>query len=309
MIYSRRVFFKGLLACVFVFVFGLGYSQTPIANSKNDTLHLFLIGNSFSQNATRYLPQLAKEGGHPLVIGRAEIGGCPLKTHWELAELAEANPEDPKGKPYGGKSLRMLLSKGVWDVVTLQQYSMHSGNPGTYNPYARKLYDFIKKIQPNAKVVMHQTWAYRSDAEKFCQISDKEFAKSQKEMWEKSRAAYHATAKDLGIEIIPVGDAFWKVSTSSKWMYHKDTKFDYANPVAPALPNQLNSINNGYSWDKDKKLVFDPNHANNAGCYLGGLVWYTFLFKESPEHLKFVPEKVSEDFAEYLKKVAKSVVK
>jgi hypothetical protein len=42
---------------------------------------LFLIGNSFSQNAAKYLPQLAQEGNHPLIIGRAEIGGCSLQKH------------------------------------------------------------------------------------------------------------------------------------------------------------------------------------------------------------------------------------
>ena len=49
--------------------------QTFSQNS-NKPLRVFLIGNSFSQNATRYLPELAKEGGHQLELGRAELGGC-----------------------------------------------------------------------------------------------------------------------------------------------------------------------------------------------------------------------------------------
>jgi len=75
------------------------------------------------------------------------------------------------------------------------------------------------------------------------------------------------------------------------------------------LPVQVNSLHQGYSWDKNKKLVFDSHHANDAGCYLGGLVWYTYLFEESPVRLKFVPKTVSPDFAVYLKKVAKRTVK
>ena len=309
--FTRRSFLKITLAFAFLFLFNLGNQQLTKAQStgnKADTLRLFLIGNSFSQNAARYLPQLAEEGGHHLVIGRAEIGGCTLRKHWELAELAEQNPNDPKGKPYNGKSLRKLLSEGVWDIVTLQQYSMHSGDVETYKPYARKLYDFIKMLQPDAKVVFHQTWAYRSDSKDFSQIAEKRFAENEKEMWQKSGAAYQTVAKELGISVIPVGDAFWKVSSGHN-AYRKDKKFDYVNPVFPALPNQVNSLHRGYSWDGNKKLNFDSHHANDAGCFLGSLVWYAFLFNESPSKIAFVPETVSQDYAKYLKKIAKSVVK
>src|SRR5215216_5932006 len=78
------------------------------------TLRLFVIGNSFSQNATRYLPQLAKAGGHELVIGRAEVGGCSLERHWKAAAAAQANPDDPAGKFYGGKTLRERMGDGTW---------------------------------------------------------------------------------------------------------------------------------------------------------------------------------------------------
>ncbi len=277
--------------------------------SGSDTLRLFLIGNSFSQNASRYLPQLAKEGNHPLVIGRAEIGGCPLKKHWELAELSETNPDDPKGKPYNGKSLRQLLSQGKWDVVTLQQYSLHSGDVSTYRPYAEKLYKYIKSIQPGATVVIHQTWAYRVDSKDFTQTTEGKFATNSEEMYKMSKAAYHIIAKELGIKIMPVGDAFQKVSTDKKWKFVTDTKFDDSNPVYPNLPVQTNSLHVGYFWNKDKKLAFDSHHANTAGCFLGSLVWYTFLFQDSPEKLTFVPQEVPADFAVYLKKVANSVVK
>ena len=305
-------FYRTILSIIFLTVFQVGMAQASsgyFEGSKSDTLHLFLIGNSFSQNAGRYLPQLAQEGNHPIVIGRAEIGGCTLKKHWELAELAEKNPDDPKGKPYQGKSLRKLLSERKWDIVTLQQYSLHSGDINTYRPYARKLYDFIKSIQPSARIVLHQTWAYRSDSKDFSLVAEGKYAKNAQEMYDQSRAAYHSTASELNVEIIPVGDAFRKVSTSKKWGYKSDDKFDFSNPVYPNLPDQSNSLHRGYFWDNNKKMAFDSHHANEAGCFLGSLVWCTFLFGDSPEKLKFVPKEVPLDFAEYLKKVAKSVVK
>lgn len=276
-------------------------------NVVRQPLRLFLIGNSFSQNASRYLPEISRKGGHELLIGRAEIGGCPLQRHWDSAAV---NLQDTsRGKAYNGKSLRDLLSKGTWDVVTIQQASVLSGDIETYSPYARNLYNFIKQLQPNAKVVFHQTWAYRADAKNFSKISGGQVAKNQQEMWQNSRAAYHTMADSLGMEIIPVGDAFWQVASSSKWGFRRDTSFDYKDPVYAQLPVEQYSLNSGYRWDNAKNLAFDPNHANDAGCYLAALVWYGFLFNENPGAVSFKPPAVAEDFAAYLKKVAADVLR
>lgn len=281
------------------------------ASAQARSVRVFVIGNSFSGNATKYLPALAKDGGHEIVLGKAELGGHSLKQHWSYVEAAEANPEDPKGKAYHNKtkSLRELLAAGAWDVVTIQQYSLHSADVETYRPYARKLHDFVKTLQPQAEVVFHQTWAYRSDARAFglINVAENKRAKSQLEMWENSRAAYHTIAKELGLRVIPVGDAFMKVSADPKWGYKKDEVFDFKNLVHPALPDQTNSLHVGYVWSKTgDKLNFDANHANAAGCYLAGLVWYKFLFNESPTKLTFAPPTVPADFAAYLREQAEA---
>nr|WP_293840071.1 DUF4886 domain-containing protein [uncultured Arsenicibacter sp.] len=289
----------------FLFLFFLLTFQVTAQsdNQQHKPLRLFMIGNSFSQNASKFLPQLSKEGGHALIIGRAEIGGSSLQRHWEHAEAAEKDPNDPKGKPYSGKSLKELLSAGTWDVVTIQQASILSGDVSTYEPYARKLYDYVKQLQPQAQVVLHQTWAYRTDSKDFSRISPADSAKNDRRMWEASRAAYHATADDLHIPVIPNGDAFRQISSSRKWGYRTDRTFDARQAKAPALPDQTHSLHVGYRWDKDK-LAFDSHHANDAGCFLGGLVWYSFLFNESPEKLTFRPETVDAAFAEQLRKTA-----
>lgn len=273
------------------------------------TIRLFIIGNSFSVNASKFLPDLARERGHELIIGRAELGGCSLERHWEIVEAYEADPQDPKGRQYKGKSLKMLLSEENWDIVTLQQNSMNSTNPETYQPYATNLYDYIKKILPQAEVVLHQTWAYRTDAKTFGQIQPNQHAQSAEEMYEKSRAAYQSLAADLGVCLLQVGDAFWQINSHPKWSYQNDGSFNFDNPVPPALPNQENSLHVGYYWNKENKLALDANHANAAGEYLGSLVWYACLFKEAPTKLKFVPEGISQDFAQQLKKTAKKATK
>jgi hypothetical protein len=295
------IFFIGLW-----FMLGTGIAQTRNNDlpGRDKVLRLLVIGNSFSRNATLYLPQLANEGGYRLIIEKAEISGGPLKTHWNAVETSEMNENDPKGKPYNGKSLKTLLSENVWDIVTMQQGSVVSADADTYNPYITNLYNFIRKLQPHAEIVIHQTWAYRKDARGFSKIRGEERAKDQREMWEKSRETYHSVADQLGLRIIPTGDAFWEVSSDSKWAYQKDPDFNFSKPVYPELPDQKNSLNVGYTWAKNKTFKLDANHANNAGCYLGALTWYSFLFGKSPANLKFVPEDVSQDFAEYLRKVA-----
>lgn len=277
------------------------------AQSRQDTLRLFIIGNSFSQNASAFLPQLAKESGKMLIIGRAELGGHSLEQHWGYVEKAEANADDPKGKPYGGKSLKMLLGEGKWDMVTIQQYSYLSADSSTYYPYASKLIAYVKALQPQARIVIHQTWAYRTDAKKFGRIAEGKTAMNQQEMWQKSRAAYHLLAKRINAPILPVGDAFQIVANDRKYGFKPDLSFNYEHPTAPSLPDQTHSINVGYYWNKNE-LVFDPNHANDAGKYLGGLIWYGMLFNDSVKHIKFKPENVSEEFAKYLRTVAGKII-
>lgn len=45
-------------------------------------LKILAIGNSFSQDSTTYLYDLAKSGGVELKVVNLYIGGCSLETHW-----------------------------------------------------------------------------------------------------------------------------------------------------------------------------------------------------------------------------------
>jgi hypothetical protein len=298
----RKILPALLLVVVLAFT-SVSCKTTDVAQAR--TVRLFLIGNSFSENASQHLPQLAKDGGHELIIGRAEAPGHSLQQHWAAVEAAEANPNDAKGKIYRGKSLRELLSAGTWDIVTIQQASINSGYLDSYHPYAQNLYNFIKKLQPNAEVVIHETWPYRSDSRDFSYVAANGVqAGSDREMFEKLMASYHTVAGELGVRLIPVGEAFWRVNSNPQWGYKKDTNFDFEHPVFPNLPDQTNSLNAGYRWEGQTKLGFDSHHSSEAGKYLGALVWYGFLFDESPEKVTFVPSGVPAPFAAYLRQVA-----
>lgn len=293
-------------------VIGANFCYGQITNGqfkKNvDTTKIFIIGNSFSQNATAFLPQLATEKGVALKIGRAELAGASLKRHWDGVRTAENNSAE--GKIYKGKSLKMLLEADDWQIVTIQQSSMLSGYKDSYWPYAQQLCDFIKRVLPNCKILIHQTWAYRSDAEKFGLIGDGINAKNAEEMWRSVNRTYQSVSEKLNMDYIPTGTAFWEASTAEvDLQYRKDSSFNYAHPPFPKLPKQNYSLHVGYYYDKQKKLKFDPSHANEAGRYLGSLIWYAKIFSKDPRELRFKPKKLDYAFAKFLREVASSSVR
>ena len=54
-------------------LFSLSTAQAQWTKPEGDTLKILLVGNSFSQNATRYLTRMASDGGYTLVLGHAEL--------------------------------------------------------------------------------------------------------------------------------------------------------------------------------------------------------------------------------------------
>ncbi len=284
--------------------------------SQNDTLRLFLIGNSFSGNSSRFLPEIVKDRGRHIIIGSAGLGGCSLERHWSIVEMYEKDNNDPAGKPYtgtvrmkdlskdpdNGKSLKELLTSDKWQIITIQQASRLSMDENSFRPYAKNLRDYSIKACSTAEVVMHETWAYREDAKSFGS------AKSAEEMWSKLHEAYYNISAELGIRVMPVGDAFHMMQSDPKWKFVKDPNFDPKTAVEPALPADKNSLHTGARWNKGK-LGYDYNHAGVAGCYLGGLVWYGFLYGESPKKVTFAPEGISPEFAAQLRKVADKILK
>ncbi len=271
-------------------------------------MRILAVGNSFSGNTTRFLKDIVKSsGGCSLVFGHASIGGCPLEKHYKLAMKHERDPRNPEGMPYTHKNRKMGLKEMLvaekWQYVTIQQYSMHSFRIETYRPWAKRLYNYIKKYAPQAEIVFHQTWAYRADDKG---IYNKAF--TPKKMYRDLTEAYHVIASELGIKrIIPVGDAFQQATDSPEWKFMPDCKFDSKKPVFPNLPEELHSLHAGYGWGEKngvKMLGFDSHHANIAGEFLGGCVWFEFFFGKDVRKIKFKPEQISRKDAEFLKVIA-----
>ena len=280
--------------------------------SKNKTVRLLTVGNSFSQNATRYLGDLVKANGHTLIHRPLAIGGASMEVHWVKAQLHEKDPKDPKGL-YGKKSLREELMSDAWDVVTIQQASIKSHDVATYRPFARQLYDYIKKAAPKAEVLVHQTWAYRVDDPRFAKPSNTSGEPStQKEMYDGLTKAYTTIAGELGVRMIPVGDAMYRADTNAKWGYKPDKKFNFKDAEPPALPDQTHSLHTGWRWTAPKEgkrsLAMDGHHASVAGQYLAACVFYEVLFAQSVVGNSFVPQEIDREYARFLQETAHQAV-
>jgi hypothetical protein len=275
-------------------------------------LRLFSIGNSFSANALRYLPLIVRSSGSArLTIGHAMIGGCSLEKHLKLAELHETDPASPEGSPYRfrGKaaSLKEMLSAEKWDCVTIQQHSWLSITPETFRPFARELCGYAGRYAPGAEIILHQTWAYRSD--------DTEHYKdgfTQKKMWRAVGESYKGIAEELGIKrIIPTGDAFQKVCETPEWRFETDKNFDFKHPVWPHVPDQTHSLHIGHRWTDSPNgpvFGFDGRHANMAGEFLGGCVWFCSLFGMDVRKVRFKPARLPARDAAFLKRAAYETV-
>lgn len=176
------------------------------------TLKILAIGNSFSEDATRYLHQLASAAGIQTKIVNLFIGGCPLERHWKNIETGEAaysyhlNGIITERKV----SIDEVLAEEDWDIITTQQASGDSGWINTYEPFLGLMLAHIKEKAPNAKLYMQETWAYEIDS---AHGSFMRYNRNQQEMYEKLHDCYTQMAAKYALELIPSGSVIQKVRT------------------------------------------------------------------------------------------------
>jgi hypothetical protein len=299
---NKRHFLFACLLCTSIATFA----------AEPKTVKLMTIGNSFSANATKHLDGLAKAGGHKLIHNPLVIGGASFQVHADKAQLHEKEPDNKAGLYTSGRGLKENLKLDQWDYVTIQQASIKSHDFSTYQPWAGWLRDYIKQHAPNAKLLVHQTWAYRMDDPRFTKPSGKPGEpKTQEEMYRGLTDAYTKITTEFGARMLPVGNAFYAADTDPKWGFKPDTAFDSKKAKKSELPNQTHSLHVGWKWTtkNDKTtLGMDGHHANMAGEYLGGCVWYEVLFGESAVGNSYVPKGLDPEFARFLQETAHRAV-
>ena len=186
-------------------------------------MNILAIGNSFSEDATRYLHQIARSDKYDLTVVNLYIGGCPLSRHYRnMLSGEKAYSLMVNGYDTGFTvSLEEALLNRDWDFVVMQQVSHQSIHYETYQPYLNELSVYVKKCTPEAKQVLHQTWAYEQGSKRLCEELGYQ---DQKAMYRDLEEAYCMASKDIGAYgIIPSGELFQKLILEGVPKLHRDT--------------------------------------------------------------------------------------
>ena len=234
-------------------------------------MNVLCIGNSFSQDATRYLHQISND---EIFVRNLYIGGCSLEAHMNNIKEANAYYEYQKN----GRKLKMVsindaLKKKKWDYVTIQQVSQLSGIESTYEPYIGFIIDYIKKECPSAKIVFHRTWAYdpASSHEGFVNYKN-----DTQYMYECIMDASDSIAKKYSLPIIDNATAIQR---------------------ARAL-DEFDVSKGGVSINRDGfHLSLD------YGRYLAGLTMYKFFTGKEATAVEYAPEGTDPSIIKKLKEI------
>ena len=234
-------------------------------------MNVLCIGNSFSQDATRYLHQVS---GEELFVRNLYIGGCSLERHYNNIVGDVADYEYQKN----GRCLRMIsiseaLKKKKWDYITLQQVSQDSGIIDTYEPFLGEIVKYLKENCPNAKIVLHRTWAYSDTSDHGGFVN---YGRDRKRMYNAIVDTTNKIAEKYGFDVIPCGDAI---------------------EMARDLPE--------FKEGSEYTLNRDGFHLSlDYGRYLAALVMNKYFTGKDPMSVEYEPENTNHQVILELKKVA-----
>lgn len=139
-------------------------------------LKVLALGNSFTIDAFRYLPDLMNEAGEDdVLIAMLPKAGASLKTHWNNHLEGASVYDDLQFVSHGSIVHRNIntvdgaLAAADWDIIVFQQASHYSGLPDSYQPYLDDLITLVKETNTMPRICFHLTWAYsdNSDQEAF----------------------------------------------------------------------------------------------------------------------------------------------
>ncbi len=184
-------------------------------------MKILSIGNSFSEDAQHYLHDIASKSGEEIECSNLFVGGCSLKQHYEFLNRSRVYVLFKNGirlEKY--TDAVSALKSDTWDYVTLQQVSSSAAHYETYMPYIQMLADTVRTYAPNAKILLHQTWAYEDGSQKL--LEGAKFSTAI-EMFNNVERAYLLAAEQIKADgIIPSGKAMLLTAIDGNIKVHRD---------------------------------------------------------------------------------------
>ena len=197
---------------------------------KVNKLRILMIGNSYSDDTSRWLYSLAASLGfqqEDIIVGNLVKGGCQLDWHYEYSQnnshqyyfRMDENGQYTHEKPSSTGETLNTMEEGIqyypWDYITLQQASQLSGKAETYNEQLDGLVEYVKSkaTNPNVKLVWNMTWAYE---QAYTNINFANYNYSQGSMYEAitKTVQNQIETRDAFCTVSPAGTAIQNARTS-----------------------------------------------------------------------------------------------
>lgn len=187
-------------------------------------MKILSIGNSFSDDAQRYLREIAAKEGMEIETLNLCIGGCSLQRH---AENIKSDKREYLFH-YNGDMHRedlVTIEEGIsmreWDAVTLQQVSTDSFVPESFYPYIYEIAEYVRAKLPKAKIYIHMTWAYEHGCPRVFEVTGGHDADH---MLDGIRRAYTRAARKINADgIIPSAELMELLYKAGAKNIYRDT--------------------------------------------------------------------------------------
>jgi uncharacterized repeat protein (TIGR02543 family) len=201
------------------------YAKWIDETNYNQTFKILSIGNSFSEDAHRFLWSIAQSYGiapENIIIANLYIGGSSLANH--VANIGTDAPAyqyqvftSSSVVTTNGVSISQALAYQAWDVITMQQVSQDSGMPLSYGTHIETLIEYVmaRATNPNVQLYWHMTWAYQQTS---THSGFANYGNDQATMFNAILNTTDAKVKPVTqfIGIIPAGTAIQNARTSYK---------------------------------------------------------------------------------------------
>ena len=229
-------------------------SDGDVEDAKDSkAIKILSIGNSFSEDATYFLYDIAKSAGVDVIVGNVYFSGCSLQTHWtnvlnNNAAYTYYKWTSPTMTKLEKQTMQSCILDEKWDFITFQQASGDSGIYSTYQPYLNNLINYVKSLSTNSnvKLALNMTWAYAEDSSN---VNFANYNNDQKIMYDSIINSYKQAAWETNIDIVI--------------------------PCATAIQNARTNSNLRAVGDE---LTLDGYHLNEGiGRYIAGLTYFETL--------------------------------
>lgn len=188
------------------------------AERTEDTIKVLAFGNSFSNDGTTLIDDIAAADSTDIRVADCSIGGCSLERHYGnmlngTADYSLAYRTITGTTNFSNVSMQQALTAADWDYITIQQVSGKSGLIDTFEPYLGELLTYFKEMCPDAEILFHATWAYAQDS---THQDFPTYDSNQTKMHEAIEDTYLQVSQNYGfVPLIPTGDAIRRARATS----------------------------------------------------------------------------------------------